>query len=306
MSHIYHHTQSISKYARFLQWLMFRLGIKKELATWFKRSSINQKAASLPRLFKFICRHAYTIEHQKLHNRDVWILNPKQKEVQKTIFYLHGGAYIYNISQYHWRFLSCLCHHTQARIVVVDYPLAPTADCGEAYLFIEYVYAQLIANHQATEVTVMGDSAGGGLALGFAQYLQKTQYIQPSRIILLAPWLDIALTHPKIDQIEVLDPLLDKVALIKAGEAYKGNYDAQDPRVSPLYGNMKNLGRISIFISTHDLLWADCEVLHHRLKAEHIQHDYFEYPTLFHVWMMVVSLKESRLALKQITDLIMF
>ena len=128
---------------------------------------------------------------------------------------------------------------------------------------------------------------------------------QPAKIILLAPWLDIALRQPQIPEIEQVNPLIDSIGLRKAGEVYRGELEEKDPRVSPLYGEMKSLGHLSIFISTHDQLWADCHDLHHSLLQQGIRHHYFEYPQMFHDWMMVVSLPKSKLALCQIVDLIL-
>ena len=299
------HAKPMSLYARLLQWLMFRTQIKNELAQWFTQPSINQQPAPFPTYFKTICRHAYTCETRQHRNRTVWVLHPTKAPTQKVVFYLHGGAYLYNLSTYHWRFLSRLCHHTQARVVVVDYPLTPTACCDEVYDFIESLYDEVTVHDQADHISIMGDSAGGALALGLAQQLRNKHKKQPTHIILFAPWLDATLTHPNIEQLEAKDPLLDKVALVKAGEAYKGHLDVKDPRVSPLYGDMTQLGRLSIFIGTHDLLWADCQKLHQHLQQQNIQHNYFEYLHMFHVWMMVVSLPESRRAMRQVVDLVL-
>ena len=304
-SHEYTHRKPLSWYARLLKWLMWRLRIKRELAHWFKRPKINQSPAGSSWLFKAMCRHAYTREEASHRGRSVWILNPTKTPVHKSIFYLHGGAYLYNITSFHWRFLSRLCHHTQARIIVPDYPLTPTARCAEVYDFIESLYAELFDEDQSADVTIMGDSAGGGLALGLTQRLHGLPSLQPSHTILLAPWLDIALKHPGVGSVELHDPMLDSVALIKAGEAYRGELDPRDQRVSPLYGEMSFSGRLSIFVSTHDLLWPDCRELHHALQREGVKHHYFEYPQLFHVWMLVVSLPESRVAMRQIIDLVL-
>ena len=301
----YSYPKPLSRYARLIKWLMWKLRIKRELAHWFKKSKLNQTPASYPWFYKAICRHKYDHEKISYRNRDVWILTPSKKEVQKTIFYLHGGAYLYNITPYHWRFLSRLCHLTQTRIVIPDYPLTPVSNCIEVYKFLESLYDELFDKDQSTDVTIMGDSAGGGLALGVAQRLRTKQSLQPSQIILLAPWLDITLQHPDVDSIEINDPMLDSVALIKAGEVYRGNLDPKDPRVSPIFGEMSSLGRISIFVSTHDLLWADCRELHRALLCQGVEHHYFEYSQLFHVWMLVVSLPESQHAMKQIIDLVL-
>lgn len=300
----YIHPIPISRYARLLTWLMLKLRIKRELTGWDRKTPIRQKPAGVPWLFKALCRHAYTSEKDHFNQREVWTLTPTLKPPRQTIFYLHGGAYVFNLSSFHWRFLSRLCHHTQARIVIPDYPLVPHAQCEEVYDFLEALYEEVQARYVSTSMVLMGDSAGGGLALGLGQRMNIRQRPQPAQVILFSPWLDVTLTNTHIQRLEEVDPLLDRAALVRAGEAYRGHLEARDPRVSPLYGEMSSLGKLSIFVSTHDLLWPDCLALREMLQRQGIAHNYFEYPQLFHVWMMVVSLSEARHAMYQIVELL--
>jgi acetyl esterase/lipase len=62
------------------------------------------------------------------------------------------------------------------------------------YPFLTAVYRQLLAEFDASTITLAGDSAGGGLALGLAQTLLGTDSPQPRRLVLISPWLDLALS----------------------------------------------------------------------------------------------------------------
>ena len=68
-------------------------------------------------------------------------------------------------------------------------------------------------------MTIAGDSAGGGLALGLAETLADAGLPQPERIVLLSPWLDLTLSHPDLPAVEAHDPWLSSVGLRVAGEA---------------------------------------------------------------------------------------
>src|SRR5690606_3466899 len=108
-------------------------------------------------------------------------------------------------------------------------------------------------------IVFMGNSAGGGLALGFAQKLRNENRTQPqpSQLILISPWLDITLSNPDIRMVDKKDKLLSIKGLRMAAKAYASSVDGNDFRVSPIYGDFSGLGKISLFIGTNDLFVAD-------------------------------------------------
>ena len=78
-----------------------------------------------------------------------------------------------------------------------------------------------------------------------------------------------------------------------AGQKYAADLDLKDFRVSPVYGNLTGLCRISLFTGTRDLLNADAQKFKQRMKEQKISFNYFEYPDMFHDWVIITSLKES-------------
>jgi len=92
-----------------------------------------------------------------------------------------------NLLKEHWSLIEKLIIKTGAAIVVPDYPLAPEAGCKEAYDFIEHLFTVLITDYPAKRIIFMGDSAGGGLALGLTQTLRNQNKKQPDQIIIFSP-----------------------------------------------------------------------------------------------------------------------
>ncbi len=150
----------------------------------------------------------------------------------------------------------------------------------------------------------MGDSAGGGLALAFVMKQQNESAALPAQIILLSPWLDVTMTNPEIEVIQKNDVTLKADQLILAGKAWASKKETNNYMVSPIYGSLEGLPKISVFIGTHDILAADCRKLKVMMEKKGIPMNYFEYPEMFHDWVMLVSLKESEIALSQICNLI--
>jgi acetyl esterase/lipase len=150
-------------------------------------------------------------------------------------------------------------------------------------------------------VTLMGDSSGGGICLALAQRLREENLPQPRRIVLLAPWLDASLSNPEIAALDNIDPFLDEDGLKYAGSVYARDVDPKDYLVSPLYGSLRGLARVTLFIGTCDILFPDCRKLRDLAAAEGVQIDYREYDDMLHDWMLI-CLPESKHVLREIVD----
>ncbi|MDZ7633552.1 MAG: alpha/beta hydrolase [Bacteroidales bacterium] len=145
--------------------------------------SYSKDPAELP---KSLWRN-FDIRETEQSGRKVWTLSPKDCKSEIVILYLHGGAYMGNILSLHWDLIKELVKKTGAEIVVPDYPLAPDATYREAYSFVGDLYARLTTDYPTKRIVFMGDSAGGGLAFGFAQQLRNEKKKQPDQLILSSP-----------------------------------------------------------------------------------------------------------------------
>jgi acetyl esterase/lipase len=141
----------------------------------------------------------------------------------------------------------------------------------------------------------MGDSAGGGLTMSLAMQAVSAGVPRPAGLILLSPWLDVTTSDPIQRDIEKVDPLLMCQGLRVAGRWYAGALTTDDPRVSPLYGQITGLPPILLFCGTHDILVADARRLAKRAAAEGAEIEYHEEPRLMHVYPLM-PFPESRRA----------
>jgi acetyl esterase/lipase len=283
-----------------LQFGMRVIGMKKSGEKRYKGPDHIERPAALP---KAMARRFKT-ESIQIDNRQVWTVAPENNPSDKLIIYLHGGAYVFNIMKLHWGLIGQLVKHTRAHVVVPDYPLAPQATCVETYAFMDKLYAQLRQQYPNKRFVFMGDSAGGGLALGYAQHLKAQKQPVPEQLILLAPWLDVSMQNPGIQALDKLDRMLNIEGLKEAGRLYAGDLGVQHSMASPVYGDFKDIGKISIFIGTYDLLLADCQKMKAQMEAAQMPLNYYEYPKMFHAFMVVSSMKESKHVVQQIVDLL--
>lgn len=148
-----------------------------------------------------------------------------------------------------------------------------------------------------------GDSAGGGLALAFLQEARDKNVIPfPEKTVLMSPWPDISMTNKEIKKFEKKDPLLPVQSLIKIGKQYAGNLDLKSPLVSPIYGNMDNLGEILLLFGTNEVLYPDCMKLSDMLNtAKGTVVEPYIGKNLCHDWILA-PLKETGKALDAIGE----
>jgi acetyl esterase/lipase len=246
----------------------------------------------------------FDIKEAEQDTRKIWTVSPVDSKSDLIILYFHGGAYMGNILTEHWNLIEKLISKTSAAIVVPDYPLAPAAGCKEAYVFIEDLFTGMITDYPAKRIIFMGDSAGGGLALGFTQKLRDENKKQPDQIIIFSPWLDVTMCNPDLESLDKEDNLLSIAGLKSAGQKYAANLDLKDFRVSPVYGDFTGMCRISLFTGTRDILNADAKKFKMLMKEQNISFNYFEYPGMFHDWVVITSLKESLDVINKVDNLV--
>ena len=299
-SKTYIHSEKVSFKSQFIQKMAGLFGVKKIIEKKIRKSKVDQGPAKIS---KSIQKNLDIIETSK-KGRQIWTLKPKENVSEKVILYLHGGAYYWNISKYNWSFAETIINNTNATIVLPDYPLAPSTTCNLVYEYVGEIYNELIEKYGPENIILMGESAGGGLALGFAMSLQEENKPQPEQLILLAPWLDVSMSNPDILAVDKKDKILGIKGLQLAGKGYAGQLESDNYKVSPIHGDLVGLPKLSIFVGTHDILIADARKLKDKAKKSDFSINYFEYPKMFHVWILLQKLKEAQFAISQITSLI--
>ena len=286
--------------SKLIQFILGLSGMKRRMERRMMNNSFDRDPVSPPRS---LSRKAH-IQEGTQNGRRVWRLSPLKNPSDTVVLFLHGGAYVANISLAHWNLVEQLIVETRATLVVPDYPLAPEATCGETYGFVEALYANLIDEDKGQRLVLMGDSAGGGLALGFVQKLRIKQHKLPHQLILFSPWLDITMDHPDLKYYEKRDKILTVKGLKNAGQQAAGDLDLKNFVVSPINGDFSGLCSISIFTGTNDLLHADARRCKELLGSQRISFNYFEYPGMFHDWVIITSLRESKDVITKVSDLV--
>ncbi|WP_336250201.1 alpha/beta hydrolase [Stomatohabitans albus] len=215
-----------------------------------------------------------TVTETRVDGMQVLSWNANDNPNQPILFYIHGGGYVHQASDMTLRAVDNIATQANARVVLPVYPLAPRHHVETALPKVIAAYAQTLTDiGNPDRITIMGDSAGGGLALALGQNLRKNGLAQPKQYIVFSPWVDATITNPALNRYDSLDPFLERGYLQMAGQAWAGpNGETQDPRVSPIYGDFRHMAPITVFMGTHEMFYADVEPLKNKLMQADIPH----------------------------------
>lgn len=238
---------------------------------------------------------SYAVETEKIEGRKVFIIKKdKETDSDSIILYLHGGSYMAELKQEHWLFFEGLLQDTNATLVVPDYPLTPKYNYKDVFTMMEPCYEKILENEQDKTWIVMGDSAGGGLALALLEKMGEKGRKMSDALFLLSPWLDTSMENQQIDEVQSKDPMLSKPALKLAGEQYGRDIKEEDTYlVDPLYGPLQNLCPIVVFTGTADILNPDVAILEQRCKEAGTQITVKEYENAIHDFILYSFVKED-------------
>ena len=217
-----------------------------------------------------------------------------------TLIFLAGGGYIYQPTAMHLDFANKMAERLDAEILLPAYPVAPHATADQVHADLVKMYQELISQRPEQRVILMGDSAGGGLALAMAQQIQLAGLRPVDHVVMISPWLDITLSNPGITpELDAGDYMLDAKALAYLGQVWAGDLALQDPRVSPIHGPLKGVGELILVASDNEVFIPDIYRLIERAEGEGVAVNYHEYPNLFHDFT-VLGIPESKLAMTAI------
>src|SRR4029079_17636853 len=150
----------------------------------------------------------------------------------RTVVYLHGGGFVAPIDPFQVRYGARLASGLGARVVMPDYPLTPEHTCGDAQVPIVELVERLL--REGEDVTIAGDSAGGGLALAVALAIRDRGGPQPRHLLLIAPWVDPTLRAPETFEVTETDPWLFIGNMQAYAEWWAGSpEELARPEVSP-------------------------------------------------------------------------
>jgi triacylglycerol lipase len=207
-----------------------------------------------------------TFQHTTFDGMPVLQITPAHPSGHYVVA-LPGGDYSLEPSLFHWLDYTLMANQTGATIEVPFYPLAQQGGtAGVVVPEIAGFISMEIAQHGAPNVSVTGDSSGGNLALATVEYMAANNETLPESMVLVSPWLDVAMTNPNIAFVH--DPLVNSPLISgllgsdpNVGPEWAGDLPENNYLVSPLYGSLKGLPPTYVYAGSLDSLTPDAVVL---------------------------------------------
>ena len=227
----------------------------------------------------------------------------KNGTANHTIFFLHGGGYTMRPTLFHFTMMDEIHKLTGATIMFPIYPLSPNDNYRTCYQKVTAIYKETAFLAQGHCLTLMGDSAGGGLALGLHMHLGEQGIALPDRLVLVAPWLDITMKNPAIKAIERKDRMLGPIGLIEFGKRWADGDDPNQYRLSPINGDLSPVDKILVVAGTRDILYPDAKLLVEKLETLHKPVEFIAGAKMPHDYPLM-PIPEAKKAVRAIAEFI--
>jgi epsilon-lactone hydrolase len=218
----------------------------------------------------------------------------------RVLIFFHGGGYCSGSIQSHRRLVTEAGRAARMRTLAVGYRLAPEhpfpAAYDDALTAWQFLRKQGIA---AAHIAIGGDSAGAGLTLGLIGRLRDGHEELPVCAWLMSPWTDLTMCGSTLASKAAVDPLIHKEYLSELADTYlPAGIDRKDPRVSPLYADLRNFPPTLIQIGSNETLLDDATRLTARAGAADVAVTLEIWPHMIHAWpLWNAHLEEGRRAL---------
>jgi epsilon-lactone hydrolase len=221
----------------------------------------------------------------------IWC-KPAGARTSTKILYLHGGAYVLGSANAYRHFAGQIAARTKAAVFIVEYRLAPEDPFPAALEDAKAAYRGLVEDG-AAKIAIVGDSAGGGLALALLSMMVQSEDVAPVAAVVMSPWTDLALTGGSLEDRADDDPLLTKEMLSKTAASYLNGHDPRDPLASPLYGDLAGRPPIQLHVGTSEILLDDTRRYAERARAAGVEATAHVWEGMTHVFPSSVGTLEA-------------
>ena len=220
----------------------------------------------------------------------------------KVILYVHGGGYVMGSAGSHRDVTGRLSKASGARVLSLNYRLAPEhpfpAPVDDAVAAYRWLLAQGISS---SNIAIAGDSAGGGLAFATLLALRDAGDPLPAAGVGISPWVDMEGTGESMTTRAAVDPVVQKEGLLEMAKLYLGDADPKNPLAAPLHANLAGLPPLLIHVGDAETLLDDSNRITERARKAGVNVTLKIWDEMPHVWHLFAPiLPEGQQAIEEI------
>jgi len=225
---------------------------------------------------------------------------------KRVVYYLHGGGYWGGSINTHREIASRLARAAKARVLLIDYRLAPENPFPAAVEDAVAGYRWLLSTGiSPAGVIIAGDSAGGGLTMATLVALKDAGEPLPAAAFCVSPWVDLECTGKSLDSKADADPALNRDNLTYVSRLYLGETDPRTPLASPIYADLAGLPPLLIQVGTAEVLYDDATRLADKAEADGVVVVFDPWEDMVHDWpMFAFLLPEGQQAIDRIGEFV--
>nr|WP_308626977.1 alpha/beta hydrolase [uncultured Eisenbergiella sp.] len=216
-----------------------------------------------------------------------WVRANRVHMKKYVILYCHGGGYSTGSCIYARTLTTKLAASTSMDVFCFDYRLAPEypypAAMEDAMKAWNYL---MLLGYGAKDVIVVGDSAGGNMALSLVVKLKEETRLVPRGIVLLSPWTDLTASGKTHESRAEVDPVLDEEYLKQMTENYAAGQDYENPQISPLFADLTGFPPTYIQVGDNEVLLSDATMLHKKMIKANVPVRLDVFKGMWHVFQM--------------------
>jgi monoterpene epsilon-lactone hydrolase len=234
-----------------------------------------------------------------------WITAPNVVP-ERVVYYLHGGGYVIGSINTHREMISRLSRAASARVLIIDYRLAPENPFPAALDDSVAAYHWLLSvGVDPARLIIAGESAGGGLTVATLVALRDAGEPLPRAGVCLSPWVNLEQLGESVATKEGMDPLVDRDIGLTWAKAYLGGIDPRTPLASPLYADLTGLPPLLIQVGTAEILFDDARRLADRARAAGVDVTLEPWDDMIHMWhFFAAMLPEGQQAIDRIGEFV--
>jgi acetyl esterase/lipase len=179
-------------------------------------------------------------------------------EPRHVVLYFHGGVYVMGDASLAADLASQVGRRTQARVISVDYRLAPEHPYPAAVDDALAAYEALLGGGATpSDVVFAGESAGGGLAVATVVNARDRGLPLPAAVFVMSPYVDLTLAGATMETRREVDPLLSRESLQARVPDYAAGHDPALGLISPVFADLSGLPPLLVQAGTHEVLLDD-------------------------------------------------